>query len=454
MAFKLPGFGFGKAIQPSELPAAAPTPAPKYRTNKSFGLGKQGLGFSRAVVWVMLGGSSVAMAIGFFGRMDETIQIRGVIESSDGTEKVVSTLTKKIGTVFVKNGEFVEKGEVLMTLENTEEISQARDARSIVNLKERRLAALQLRNGRTPGKAETFGAISSDINEEAGRLRQQDDLKVKSAQLEFIQADLAVSQSRAALTAKTRELAMALNINRRYSGLLANGAITELQALDQANKVSQLEASVVSTQVELRKAESRAALQRLISSSATDRVDMDSQRLEVATVEEKAQAFNRLSDLRNRIELTVIRANVSGKIFNLSKAPGQLVAAGEELLQVVPDDKDIAKLTIPDMNVGFLVPGMSVQLRLDAYSYSDFGSLKGRLLEVGTNLLPPDRLSPRASYFPGKVKLQTQSIKISGKHIPLRSGMGVTALVKVGEKPIISMLTRIFDNPNNKVSQF
>jgi HlyD family secretion protein len=206
--------------------------------------------------------------------------------------------------------------------------------------------------------------------------------------------------------------------------------------------------------MELRKAQSRASLQRLISSSASERVDMESQRLEVATVEEKAQAFNRLSELRSRIELTVIRANVSGKVFNLSKGSGQLVAAGEELLQVVPDDKDIAKLTIPDMNVGFLTPGMPVQLRLDAYSYSDFGSLKGRLLEVGTNLLPPDRYSPRSSYFPGKIKLQSQSIKISGKSIPLRSGMGVTALVKVGERPIISMLTNIFNNPNDKVSQF
>lgn len=451
MAFKLPGFGFGKAIQPSE---PTTTPAPKYRTNKPFGLGKQGLGFSRAVVWVMLGGSSIALGIGFLGRMDETIQIRGVIESSDGTEKVVSTLTKKIDSVFVKNGEYVEKGEVLLVLENSEEISQARDARSIVNLKERRLAALQLRNGRKPDKAETFGSVGPEINVEAGRLRVQDDLKVKTAQLEFVQSDLAVTQNLASLTAKNKELAVARNINRRYASLLANGAITEVQALEQSNKVNQLEAAVLSTQVELRKAQSRAALQRLISSSAEERVNMDSQRLEVATVEEKAQAYNRLSDLRNRIELTVIRANVSGKVFNLAKGPGQLVAAGEELLQVVPDDKDIAKLTIPDMNVGFLTPGMSVQLRLDAYSYSDFGSLKGRLVDVGTNLLPPDRFSPRASYFPGKVKLLSQSIKISGKHIPLRSGMGVTALVKVGEKPIISVLTKIFDNPNSKVSQF
>jgi hypothetical protein len=32
--------------------------------------------------------------------------------------------------------------------------------------------------------------------------------------------------------------------------------------------------------------------------------------------------------------------------------------------------------------------------------------------------------------------------------------MGVTALVKVGERPIISMITNIFNNPKDKVSQF
>ena len=193
-------------------------------------------------------------------------------------------------------------------------------------------------------------------------------------------------------------------------------------------------------------------MQSIISNNTTGRTELDAERLEITALEQRASAFNRLSELRNRINLTIVKASVSGKVFNLGKSPGQLVSTGEELFQVIPDDLDIAKLTIPDVNVGMLVPGMPVDLRLDAYSFSDFGSLKGRLYEIGSGLMPPDKLSPRTSYFPGKVALEDRFVKIAGKQIPLRSGMAVTAMIKTGEKPLISVIAKIFDRP--QVEQF
>ena len=438
-----------------ELPPASTPPAkqpPRFRTNRAFGMGRQGMGWSRAVVWFMIGGTGIGMVIGFVGRVDETIQVRGVIEGSDGSDKVVSTLTKRVGNVFVKNGEYVEKGEVLLTLENREEVAQARDARDIVAMKERRLAVLKLRNGNSLREDEGLASVRPQLQEEAERINNQDKIKIASAQLDLTQAELSARQTEQTLAAKSKELELNRSLLRRYSGLLANGAVAEVQVLEQGNKVRQLESAVASTQEELSKNRARAAVQRMITSSTKERLDLDSERLESQTVEEKAQALNRLSDLRSRVDLTIIRASMSGKISGLSKQPGQLVAAGEEVVSVIPDDRDVAKLVVPDMNVGFLSPGMEVQLRLDAYSYSEFGSIKGRLVDVGPSLLPPDKNSPRAPYFPAKVKLQSQSIKISGKQIPLRSGMGVTALIKVRDKPMITLLTDMFNGNSDKTA--
>jgi len=400
----------------------------------------------------MIGGTGLGMVIGFVGRVDETIQVRGVIEGSDGSDKVVSTLTKRVGNVFVKNGEYVEKGEVLLTLENREEVAQARDARDIVAMKERRLAVLKLRNGHGTREDEALASVRPQLEEEAERINNQDKIKIASAQLDLTQAELSARQTEQTLSAKAKELELNRSLLRRYSSLLANGAVAEVQVLEQGNKVRQLESAVASTQEELSKNRARAAVQRMITSSTKERLDLDSERLESQTVEEKAQALNRLSDLRSRVDLTIIRASMAGKISGLSKQPGQLVAAGEEVVSVIPDDRDVAKLVVPDMNVGFLSPGMEVQLRLDAYTYSEFGSIKGRLVDVGPSLLPPDKNSPRAPYFPAKVKLQAQSIKISGKQIPLRSGMGVTALIKVRDKPMITLLTDMFSKGGDKTA--
>jgi HlyD family secretion protein len=297
-----------------------------------------------------------------------------------------------------------------------------------------------------------LASVRPQLQEEAERINNQDKIKIASAQLDLTQAELSARQTEQTLAAKSKELELNRSLLRRYSGLLANGAVAEVQVLEQGNKVRQLESAVASTQEELSKNRARAAVQRMITSSTKERLDLDSERLESQTVEEKAQALNRLSDLRSRVDLTIIRASMSGKISGLSKQPGQLVAAGEEVVSVIPDDRDVAKLVVPDMNVGFLSPGMEVQLRLDAYSYSEFGSIKGRLVDVGPSLLPPDKNSPRAPYFPAKVKLQSQSIKISGKQIPLRSGMGVTALIKVRDKPMITLLTDMFNGNSDKTA--
>ena len=430
----------------------------KFRTNKKLGLGKQSLKFSRSIVWIMLAGSSIALTIGFVGKMDETVQVRGIIESSEGTETVISPLTKVVKEVFVENGEFVKAGEVVMILENKEEISQAIKAKSVFKEKEVELASYKLRNKKTldPEEFETFSVDDPNtlfnLQKRAEFLRLQDKIKNKNSLSDLDQANLLVDQARKALASKKKELVFAKDISSRYRHLADLEAVSELQALEQANKANNLEATVESMSMELMKAENRAEMQFIISNNTTGRTDLDAERLEITALEQRASAFNRLSELRNRINLTIVKASVSGKVFNLGKSSGQLVSTGEELFQVIPDDLDIAKLTILDANVGMLVPGMPVDLRLDAYSFSDFGSLKGRLYEIGNSMMPPDKLSPRASYFPGKVSLEDRFVKIAGKQIPLRSGMAVTAMIKTGEKPLISMIAKIFDKP--QVEQF
>tara|TARA_B100001173_G_scaffold213954_1_gene184707 strand:- start:513 stop:1850 length:1338 start_codon:yes stop_codon:yes gene_type:complete len=439
-------------------PKTSKKTAPKFRTNKRLGLGKQSLKFSRSIIWIMLVGSGIALFIGIVGKMDETVQVRGVIESSEGTETIISPLTKVIKEVYVKNGQFVKAGDVLLILENSEEVSQAKKAKSVFGQKEMELASYKLRNNKNLG-AEDFETFSVDdpdvlsvLQERANFLEMQDDIKSKNSMTELEQANFLVRQAARSLESKKKELITAKDISKRYQNLADLKAVSELQALEQSNKVDNLEATIESMAIELSKAKSRAEMQGLISSSTDGRTELDSERLETSALEQRASAFNRLSELRNRIKLTVVKATVSGKVFNLGKASGQLVSTGEELLQVIPDDLDIAKLTIPDGNVGMLVPGMPVDLRLDAYSFSDFGALKGRLSDIGSSMMPPDKLSPRASYFPGKVNLEDRSVKIAGKQIPLRSGMAVTAMIKIGEKPLISMIAKIFDKP--QVEQF
>ena len=185
---------------------------PKFRTNKRLGLGKQSLKFSRSIIWIMLVGSGIALFIGIVGKMDETVQVRGVIESSEGTETIISPLTKVIKEVYVKNGQFVKAGDVLLLLENSEEVSQAKKAKSVFGQKEMELASYKLRNNKNLG-AEDFETFSVDdpdvlsvLQERANFLEMQDDIKSKNSMTELEQANFLVRQAARSLESKKKEL--------------------------------------------------------------------------------------------------------------------------------------------------------------------------------------------------------------------------------------------------------
>ena len=172
----------------------------------------------------MLAGSSIALTIGFVGKMDETVQVRGIIESSEGSETVVSPLTKVIKEIYVKNGEFVEAGQIVMVLENSEEVSQARKAKTVFQEKEIELASYQLRNNKTlnPNEFETFSVQDPDVRlglqKRADFIELQDKLKSKNSLSDLEQANYLVAQATRSLEGKKKELL--------YAKILASATVS------------------------------------------------------------------------------------------------------------------------------------------------------------------------------------------------------------------------------------
>ena len=81
---------------------------------------------------------------------------------------------------------------------------------------------------------------------------------------------------------------------------------------------------------------------------------------------------------------------------------------------------------------------MDAEIRLDAFPFTQYGSLKGKVLSIGDEVLPPDQMNamPR---FPAYVKLNKQKLTKDDEAFDLRSGYSVTVNLIVRNKPIISL---------------
>ena len=99
-----------------------------------------------------------------------------------------------------------------------------------------------------------------------------------------------------------------------------------------------------------------------------------------------------------------------------------------------------AKVYVTNRDVGFLEPGMPAQIRVDAFPYTQFGSIEGELKSIGTLPLPPDQTSPQAR-FPAYLALDQQYLNRNGNQFKVSPGQSVQANLVLRDKRVITLLT-------------
>jgi HlyD family secretion protein len=87
---------------------------------------------------------------------------------------------------------------------------------------------------------------------------------------------------------------------------------------------------------------------------------------------------------------------------------------------------------------------MKVDIRIDSFPSTEFGSVKGEIISVGSDALAPTQERPFYS-FPAKIRLDRQFFVANGKNLPLQSGMAVSCSILVRKRSVISILTDLFD---------
>lgn len=181
--------------------------------------------------------------------------------------------------------------------------------------------------------------------------------------------------------------------------------------------------------------------------------EIDSQLTKVIVENNKkiAELESQMSQARQTLKYQKLLAPVGGIVFDLKAYPGYVppnaqMTKDQAVLKIVPDDHLIAEVDVTNQDIGFVRPGQKVDVRMDTFPFSEFGDIKGEVLSIGSDALPPDE-NHRYYRFPTKIKLNEQELKAQDRTIPLQSGMAVTINVKIREdRTVWDLFTELFDN--------
>ena len=288
--------------------------------------------------------------------------------------------------------------------------------------------------------------------------------RVTAAKSEVDQLQHQQQQNEIKLAATKDTLKMNSGILNDITSLMKTGAISRIQYLKQQEEVRNAQSEIdqlTQERARLKSAisQAQAKLQNTVAVSRKDWLtqiaennkkiaEIDSQLTKAIVENNKKIAENdsQLSQTQMNLKYQELTAPTSGTVFDLkAHTPGFVVTSSEPILKVVPDDALLASVYITNKDIGFVKEGMTVDVRIDSFPFSEFGDIKGKLVWIGSDALPPDQIY-QYYRFPAKVRLEQQSLLINGRKVPLQSGMGVSTNVKLRERTVMSIFTDMFSS--------
>lgn len=371
---------------------------------------------SHLTLTVLFAGFAVLL-VALFASLSYTrkAKVSGVLLPAGGLIRVAPLQAGQIVNLQVQEGQAVRAGDVLFELvsERTSQATGSAEASIAVLLAQRR---------------DSFLADQAQL-----RLLSNQRLQALSRRVQDLESErLRVVEQ--------------VSLQQRRVGL-AETALQRQQDLHRAAFVSQVQ--VQERQAELLDQQQRLAdLQR---SEAGVARELTTTRAEIAELEIQArreQEAGRRSVSSTEQDLTenearrqlLVRATQDGIVTAITAREGQSVAAGQVLASLLPQGAELeAELYVPSRAAGFLKPGMSVNLRYQAYAYQKFGQAVGRVREVSSTAMRPDELALAGAgvtvgqgiepMYRVRVTLPRQTVVAFGSDVPLRSGALLDASV-------------------------
>ena len=457
--------------------------------------------WSRAIVWSIAAITTASVIWACIAKIEEAVPAQGKLEPQGAVKEVQAPVGGVVKEVYVDEGERVEQGEPLLSFDPTAALAQEKsfenirtalmqenqfyraqlsgltspdaalqeaialklpgEIASLTKSRATLLAENQLYRAQLTGSAQG-GNFSAEQLARLQSSRAESESRAAAAQLEIRQLEQQFSQNRVALANAKDSLSVNQRILDDIRPLYEQGGIARIQYLKQEQEVRTGQAEVERLTQEQQRlqfaiAQAQQQLQNTVSLSQKDVLtqmaenekriaEIDSQLTKAIVENEKRidEINSQLSQAQLTLKYQEIKAPTSGVVFDLKAGgPGFVANSSEPVMKIVPADNLIAKVYITNRDIGFIREGMDVDVRIDSFPFNEFGDIKGKLIWIGSDALPPDEIRPYYS-FPAKIRLDDQTLNVRGKPVVLQSGMSVSTNIKIRKRTVISIFINLF----------
>ena len=361
-------------------------------------------------IWLVAATVWIFILWAAFAWVDEIVRAEGEMISSSRPQIIQNLEGGILAELLVKEGQVVEKGDVLARLRATQ-------FQSAVDEFIDQIVALDIRRLRL--EAEMRGESDFTVPAQLAA-RSPGIVASERALLVARQSDYASRKAGA-----KRVLDQAAKEKAMLEDLLARKIVALLEV----------------TRARKAEADARIRYDEIVTQTELDRAQDYSDTLkELATLEQNLKAA------QDQLTRTVLTSPMRGIVNGLAVTTiGGVVRPGEEILQIIPLDEELfVEARVKPENIANIRRGQEATIKLSAYDYTIYGSLKGAVDVISADTFKDDRVrDPEASaHYKVTLKVDRDGLTERQQAIALRPGMQAEVELHTGSKTVLQYLLK------------
>jgi adhesin transport system membrane fusion protein len=402
--------------------------------------------FTRITVWAVSGCLLAALIWANFAVLEEVTTGEGKAIPSSKIQVIQNLEGGIVTEIFVREGQVVEKGDVLLRLDDTRFISNQGET-------EADRLALVARVERLTAEAEGRPiAMPEEILRKAPQLAE-DELALYQSRQGYLQSEQRTLGEQ--LRQKSQELAEFRSKSQQYRAsmgllqqelnmsqpLVASGAISQVEILRLRRSLIEIRGSLDATNLAIPRAESAMAeiKSKIEESELGFRSDAFRELNEILTDLTKLTSTS--VAIQDRVSRTTVASPVRGVIKQLKvNTIGGVVQPGSDMLEIVPlDDSLLVEAKVRPQDVAFLHPGQKAMVKFSAYDFTIYGGMKANL-----ELISADTITDEEGKSFYLIQVRTDKSHLGSDEHPLLIIPGMVATVDIitGKKSVLDYLLK------------
>lgn len=383
------------------------------------------------VVVVLAGGWAA------FAEVERVVRASGRLVPFDRAQIVQHLEGGIVADILVGEGQIVERDAELILIADVQ-------AQSQVGERTVRLNALRAQHARLHAEAMGGGAPAgggdADAEREllvlaARREKMEQSIRVLREQLDQRRQEVREADARKLGLARENELAVEqLGV---VKDMFARAAASRLELLEAQSRVErfttqmqEIDATIPKINGAIRELEGRIS-EVTAEFRADARTKLAEVEVEMQRLEEEISAGN------DRLQRTAVRSPVRGVVNRLyTNTIGGVVRAGDPLVEITPlSERVTLEASISPRDRGEVVRGLESVVRVTAYDYAVYGTLRGHVTEVSADSLPND---DGERFYRVRIDVAPESLRTFGRY--LAPGMTATADIVLGRRTVLRYL--------------